>query len=1155
MKQAMSLGKKDKQILFSYSKNRTFRFILFLLFGFLFSAMSTNLHAQDTRISINARNTTVREILKMIEAKSDYHFAYNNKLIDVTRKVDVTTNNEKISDILKRIFANTDVTITVLDHQIVLASAKAMGNPVVNPILEKISGKVTDENGQALPGVTIVIKGTTTGTITDANGNYSFLNVYPNETLDYSFVGMQSKEVRVGNQNVLNITLTEGATNLNEIVVVGYGTQKRIDLTGSVGSVKGNQFANQPITNPVAALQGRIAGINVVESSGAPDATPTITIRGLSSLNQPNPLYIVDGVRVMDGNNINVQDIATIDVLRDASAASIYGAAAAGGVILITTKQGQSGPPQVSFNYRYGISAPKLVSLLDKDDFIKLENIINPSYFENADGTPKSGISSLSNTNWVKALYSNGVEQNYNLSISGSKSEINYLFSGFYNRQSGVYMDNYSNIGGARINSDSQLNKWLKVGEQIDVSQRTTAPTGVGANTDLHNAPFRTLPIISVKDTTSFGAVPKGYGNLSQFGGVNPVAAIDNANIQNVINNLQSNVFAEVSLPFGFSFRTNFSYDYNSENQLYYQNAYTNGVIAVTTNSLQKYFTETTQFLTNEVLTWKHNFGKHNFDAMAGYEQINNDYNNLQATETSIGMPGYSFVQTSNSSLAISGKYDTNGLIKSEFARLNYNFDRRYYLSGSIRQDANFQVFGPNKQKGVFPSVSAGWNINEERFFKPLTSIIDLLKLYGSYGTLGNSNIAPYSFNSSYSQFASSSGGATGAQNFAPGGPLLIATSTNGIANPNLHWETVKETNIGIDGQAFNGRLYFTAEWYNKNTVNMLYNVTLPLSTGFTQPFLDNIGSVNNKGVDLSLGYRSKISDFGYDVNVTGSFNQNKVTNLSGLATDAIYDGYNYFNNGDNQYNMWSNQQLTVTKVGLPFGSFYGYKVTGMFKTDAQAAASSQPSAHAGDLIFQDYNHDGQINSNDKQVIGNPNPKLVYGINIHLNYKEFDVALLFNGVAGVQLFNGVKAYEQYPFSDGNTTSQIFNDSFFGSNGLTSQPRLGIKNANGSFTLDPNGNYTQANSYFVENGSYLKLKNLQIGYTFSDKVLQKLRIHSIRVFAMANNLFVITKYSGLDPELGSSASNLGYSGITTRGIDVVTQYPQTRIFSMGLDVKF
>jgi hypothetical protein len=335
----------------------------------------------------------------------------------------------------------------------------------------------------------------------------------------------------------------------------------------------------------------------------------------------------------------------------------------------------------------------------------------------------------------------------------------------------------------------------------------------------------------------------------------------------------------------------------------------------------------------------------------------------------------------------------------------------------------------------------------------------------------------------------------------------------------------------------------------------MLYNVTLPLSTGFTQPFLDNIGSVNNKGVDLSLGYRSKISDFGYDVNVTGSFNQNKVTNLSGLATDAIYDGYNYFNNGDNQYNMWSNQQLTVTKVGLPFGSFYGYKVTGMFKTDAQAAASSQPSAHAGDLIFQDYNHDGQINSNDKQVIGNPNPKLVYGINIHLNYKEFDVALLFNGVAGVQLFNGVKAYEQYPFSDGNTTSQIFNDSFFGSNGLTSQPRLGIKNANGSFTLDPNGNYTQANSYFVENGSYLKLKNLQIGYTFSDKVLQKLRIHSIRVFAMANNLFVITKYSGLDPELGSSASNLGYSGITTRGIDVVTQYPQTRIFSMGLDVKF
>ena len=1026
---------------------------------------------------------------------------------------------------------------------------------MADQVSKKLSGVVTDNNGEAIIGATIMIKGEKVGTVSDSQGNFS-VEVTNQSILVISFVGFSKVEVNVGMQKNIVVRLQENARDLDEVIVVGYGTQKRIDLTGSVGSVKGTEFTNQPITNAASALQGRVAGVNVVQNSGAPDATPSITIRGLSSLNQPNPLYVVDGVRVLNSNNINVQDIASIDVLRDASAASIYGSAAAGGVILITTKKGLDGPPQVSFNFRTGIASPKVVSLLGKNDFIKLENIIHPDYFQNADGTLKSGVSALPDTNWSDALYRQGTEENYNLSISGSKPGLNYLFSGFYNKQQGVYLKNYSNIGGARVNTDYQLNKWLKVGEQVAVSQRTTSPVGIGANTDLHNAPFRTLPIISVKDSLGkYGAVPKGYGTLSQFAGVNPSAALNYADIQNTKNNLQSNVFAEISLPFGFSFRSNFSYDYSSDNQLYFQDAYTNGAISVTTNALQKYFNESTQFLNNDVLTWKQSFGKHNIDAMVGYEVIKNTYNNLQATETSIGLPGYSFLQTSNSTLSINGKYDTNGLSKSEFARLNYNFDSRYYLSGSIRQDANFQVFGPNKQTGVFPSASAGWNINEEPFFKSLLPQVDRLKLYGSYGTLGNSNIAPYSFNSSYSQFSSSGGPATGAQNFSPGAPLLIATSTNGIANPNLHWETVQETNIGIEGQALNGKLYFSAEWYNKNTVDMLYNVSLPLSSGFTQPFLDNIGSVNNTGVDLSMGFRSSISKLGFDVNVTGSFNQNKVTNLGGLATDAIFDGYNYFNNGDFAFNMMSNQQLTMTKVGLPFGSFYGYKALGIFNTDAQAASSFQPTAHAGDLIYQDLNGDKKITDADKQVIGNPNPKLVYGINIRLNYKGFDLDMLFNGVAGVDIFNGVKAYQQYPFSDGNTSSQVFNDSYLGSNGLTSQPRLGIKNPNGTFTFDPNGNYTTASSYFVEDGSYLKLKNLQLGYTLPISILQKLKIHSLRVFVMANNLFVLTNYSGMDPELGSSSSGLGYTGITTRGIDVVPQYPQTRIFSAGFDVKF
>ncbi|MGN8068624.1 SusC/RagA family TonB-linked outer membrane protein [Mucilaginibacter sp. 22184] len=1018
-----------------------------------------------------------------------------------------------------------------------------------------IKGKLTDERGLALPGVSVAIKGTTRGTLTDAEGNYTIL-AGNRDVLVFTMIGYGRQEETVGNRVNISIQLSPDPHSLNEVVVVGYGTQRRKDLTGSVGSVKGEAFKNQPITNPTDALQGRIAGVDIVKSSGAPDATPSIVIRGLASLNQPAPLYIVDGVRVPDGNNINVQDIATIDVLKDASSAAIYGAAAAGGVIVITTKKGTSGTPTINFSARYGITKPKLIKLLDKNDFIKLENIVNPTYFQTSPGTPRPGIDTLANTDWVKAIYDNAYEQNYNASVAGSTPVVNYLVSGFYNNQKGIYIKNSSRIGGARVNTDLKLSSWLKVGEQLALSQRSTSPP-VGTEAQLHNAPFRTLPVIPIKDRFGkFGTVPQGYGQLSQFGGPNPVGSAFYATANNQKNNVQSNVYAEITLPYGFSIRSNFSYNYYLENQDYFQDAFTIGKTSSSTNSLTKYFIQSTQFLNNDVLSWNKTYGKHNLSAVVGYEVIDNKYNMVNAAETSIGLPGYSFIQTSGSNLSIAGKTDNNGLIRSKFARLNYNFNSRYYLSGSIRQDANYTVFGPDKQKGRFAAGSAGWNISEEEFFKPLLRVINNLKLRGSYGELGNSTIPAYLYVSAYNQFNATNGIASGAQNFSQGGPLIIANSVNAIPNPDLHWETIRETNVGLDGEALGGKIYYSIEYYNKNTDGMLYNINLPLSTGFTAPYIANVGKVNNRGWDILLGYRNTSGKFGYDISVTGGFNKNKVVSLSGLATDAIYDGINYYSIGDAGFNMMPNQNLTITKAGLPFGSFYGYKVQGMFQTDAQAAGSPQGStAKAGDLIYEDFNHDGKITADDRQVLGNPNPKLVYGVSARFNYKGLDLALLFNGVQGIDLFNGVKAYKQFPFADGNTTSQVFNASYLGSNGLTSQPRLGVKNPDGTFTLDPNKNYQTVSSYFVENGSYLKLKNAQLGYTFSNSLLSKLKIKSARVFIMGNNLFTITKYSGLDPELGFAASQLGYSGATTRGVDAVSQYPQTRIYSLGLDVNF
>lgn len=1021
---------------------------------------------------------------------------------------------------------------------------------------QNITGKVTDEKGNPFPGVAISIKGTTRGTNTDANGSYS-LNASPTDVLVFTAVGYIRNEITVGTKKSINVSLQLDQQQLNEVVVVGYGTQKRKDLTGSIASVKGDVFKDQPINNPIDALQGRVAGVNVIEAGAQPDAAPQIIIRGVASFYQPNPLYIVDGVRQSDLNNINPQDIASIDIAKDAASSAIYGSAAAGGVILITTKKGNhvDAPPTISFSARYGVTKPKLVQLLGRDDFIKLENIVNTTFFAGAQHTD-----TLANTNWVDQMYRNGTEQNYNLSIAGASQNINYFISGFYNQQTGIYIKNYSNIGGIRVNTDYKLSKYITIGEQIDGSQRITSPL-VGAQSFVQNAPFRTQPIIPVyNEDGTWGTEPSGY--KIQFSGPNPLGAVESASAQNVKNNFQGNAYADIKLPLHLDFKTTFGYSYYLETQDYFQNAYNFGPVASPTNSLSKYYAQSSQLLDNYVLSYNQSFGKHNINALAGYEQIINKTNNIYSSESNVGINGYSYVQTSASALSLAGTYDPQSLIKSEFARVNYNYGEKYFLSGSIRQDANYTQFGPNKVKGVFPAVSAGWTISEEPFFKKNVSALSSLKLRASYGQLGNSTGFPaYFFTSNYSQFNISTGIAGGAQGFAPGQPFQIANSLTTIPNPNLHWETITETNIGIDASALNGALTFTAEWYNKKTSDLIYALTLPQSTGFTSAYITNIGDVVNKGIDLAVDYRGKIGKLSFDVGANATFNRNKVTKLSGAATDAVYGGYNYYNyangSGDVAFNMMPNQQLTITKVGLPFGSFYGYKVLGIFKTDADAAKQKVNGnvAHAGDLEFQDVDGNGSIDANDRQVIGNPNPKLVYGINLHFNYSGFDLGLLFNGVAGVQLFNGVKAYEQGLFADGNTTKQVFNDSFLGSNGLTNQPRLGIANSNGSFTLDPNQNFSSVNSYFVESGAYLKLKNAQLGYTFQNSLLQKISIKSLRVFVMGNNLFTITKYKGLDPEVASAFAANGAVSTTTQGIDAVTNYPQARIYSVGLDANF
>jgi TonB-dependent starch-binding outer membrane protein SusC len=1008
----------------------------------------------------------------------------------------------------------------------------------------QVQGKVTDENRVALTGATVTTLNKAFAVKTDAKGEFTIPVPAGDTSISVSFIGFKTQSVSIIANNYVTVILNPQAATLDQVVVVGYGTQKRKDVTGSIVSVKGEAIKNLPVQNVAEALQGRVSGVEVTKSSGEPGTSAQITIRGVSSLNQPNPLYIIDGVRG-SGDNINPQDIASIDVLKDASAASIYGAAAAGGVIIITTKKGQGSTPVLNFSARYGVTTPNVLQLLDKNDFIALKKLtLNPTYVNN------NQTDTFPNTNWVDAIFRNGTEQDFNLSISGSAPAVNYFVSGVHNDQKGVYLKNSSAFNGFRVNTDININKRIKIGEQIYGWERNTSPVDYGtplgsAISPRLNPPFRTVPTMSI-----YGAAGEWGKNPPGFSGPNIVGQILTKNRSNKQFNVQGNLYGEVKLPFDLSFRTTLGYTVYNEEGNDFQGVLRTDVDAVIKKGLSKSFVSYRNLLNAYTLAFDHAIKDHMINALIGYEQYRGTYNALFTNETDVGGSNFAYLPTSGTGFNIAnGGYDPFPLVKSIFGRINYAYQGRYLLSVSARRDADFIKFGPGNQHGIFPAASAGWKISEEKFFSKFLPVVSQLKLRGSYGVVGNSQIPAYRFLSAYDVVS--------AQNFSQGGPAILNYTQTNLSNSNIKWESVYETNVGVDGDMLKGKFYFSFDWYDKTTKDLLYKLPIPLSVGITD-FYTNIGSVNNKGVDISVGYRNYIHKLTYNLGLTGSFNKNKVLDLDGINSNPIRTGNNNYGDGNATQGAMVGQALTYTRAGLPFGQFYGYKVEGIYSSEDQIDKHPQQPgkrANIGDLIFQDVNKDGIINDLDRTIIGNPYPKFSFGLSVNLNWKGFDLAMLFNGVTGVDVFNGVAPYSESVWSDGNTTTKVFKASFLGTNGLTGQPRIGVLDPSGlSYTPDPNGNYTLANSYFVENGSYIKLKNIQIGYNFSNKILQRAHFKSARVYIMGNNLLTFTKYSGIDPELGSQDLSVN-GGTTSRGIDSPYKYPSVKIYSFGMNLTF
>ena len=1002
---------------------------------------------------------------------------------------------------------------------------------------QTISGTVTDEEGEGLPGVNVLVKSSTIGTVTDIEGQYTLSAPDDAETLVFSSVGYLSEEVAINGQSTIDLTMEPDVKSLEEVVVVGYGTQKKSDLTGSVASVAPEDINRVSERRLETALQGRAAGVQVARGEGSPGSESKVTIRGAGSIGDTGPLYVIDGVPQDPGNYFNMNDVESIEILKDASAAAIYGARAAHGVVLITTKRGAEGKINVSLNASVGQrQAVNLPDMLDRDRFIAASTTAR----QNAGQAPEDAWANpegLPDTDWVDEMFDGGLEQTYNLSISGGNENANFFISGAYDRENGIMIDNYFERYSVRANSDFKIGKYIKVGESLLVSRTQENPTTEDGR-DLENV-FRAIPIMPVRDPSNpFG----GWGTApTYFQGGNPVARQLQNHINDQYTRLNGNLYAEIEPLEGLTLRGSFGANISAQLRNEFNEAFSYGSLSNSINYLTYRSADDEAFNTNLVLTYTNTIGDHNFTVLGGFERFTRDGIQFAATAQDFPLAFAESFRLANGEVDISERNTTDDQyrLQSLFGRINYTYANKYLLTANVRRDGSSR-FSPENQYGVFPSLSVGWRIIEEEFMQNATFLSDL-KLRASYGILGSDRIDDYIYSRNYSNDRSSY--VFDASGVA-GGTKVRGYYLRRFPNTQVKWEEVRQLDVGVDLGLLEGRFNLTADYYVKSTTDVLIGVQLPQSFGVSQnrdnpenpPF--NLGELENRGIELGLNYRQNVNDWTFDISANAAWNQNEVKQLN--EDDLIF-------NGGGGAAISGN--VAITEVGQPLGTFYGLVADGIIQDEAQLQQLNDGAPDGvyqnnetapGDLLYRDINGDGEITPDDRDYIGNPWPRMTYGLNANINYKAFDLTLFFQGVQGVDIFNATKPYFRSIYNDYNTSEQVF-ESWTAEN-PTDQPRLILS--------DPNGNFRLPSSYFVEDGSYLKLRNVQVGFTIPETLSDRIGLTRARVFVNAQNILTLTRYEGLDPELSAGNGNN-----TRQGIDNLGQYPQTRLISAGIQLGF
>ena len=964
---------------------------------------------------------------------------------------------------------------------------------------KSVRGTVIDDTGEPLIGVSVVESGTNNGTATDADGSYT-INVPQNSRLEFSFIGFAQQTIDVKGQNVINVTLVEKATMLNEVVAIGYGTAKRKDLTTAISSVTTRDIDQRPIISAAQAIQGRAAGVSVVEPNGAPGGETVIRVRGLTSMNLSNsPLYVVDGVPVDNLNFLAPTDIADIQIMKDASSTAIYGSRGANGVVMIRTRQGSDGGARITLNASYGVNKiSNIIQSLNAQQYKDLMEEIRPG------SSAIMGTNDL--TNWYDETYQTGQTQNYQLSIAKSKDDLNYFISGGYLDEKGIISSAWFKRYSFRANVNDAVYKWLKVGANISYSDNSNNDinTGNGSNRggvvlSVVNLPT-SLPVI---DPTT------NYYNRVFYGQniTNPVEEISNGKNNTTSEN---RLIASGNAQIIFSKHLNYKSTLSLDRRNFWQSGYTP---IVHVEGIDQYGSGWDKRNMNTVLTFDNiatyqtTFGKNSIEAMAGTSYTDSYYTNSWIN----GSNYYdNSIHTLNVANQIAWGNDSNSgtgsgasawKIMSYLARASYNFDSKYLLTANIRADGSSRL-NPDYRWGYFPSFSAAWRISSEPFMKNAEWINDL-KLRGGWGSTGNqSGIGDYAYLQRYN-VTRQQWWVTGQENVLP----VIAPGN--LLTPDLTWEKTTSTGFGIDLTAFQNRLTFTADWYYKLTTNMLMNVTLPAGGQITS-MQHNGGSMTNKGFEFAITSHNLRNRFIWDTNFNMSFNRNMLKSLD--LTQIYYDVATS--------DAFHGQQIVRNEPGRPIGSFYGYISDGV-------------DPETGELMYRDMNKDGKITATDRTYIGNPNPKFIYGMTNTLAWKNFNLNIFIQGTYGNDVFNASKIDMVGMYDLKNQSVAVLN--------RWETP--------GQITKVPKANFNMLpSSYFIEDGSYIRLKDLTLAYNFDVKTLRKIGISKIQPFITATNLITLTHYSGMDPEVNQ------WGDSSVQGIDWGT-YPQSRTYTFGFNIEF